>query len=79
MMHGRLLLSDVMPVLFRVLVFFEVSLALGGVGCGIWALAAGKPAGPIVLTASAVVAFSGLLFLLVLPRINVPEEAPAEV
>ena len=68
-----------MPVFFEMLVMVEVSLALAGVGCGIWAVAAGKAFGALVITASAVAAVSGLIFLALLPRLQEAEQQPTSV
>jgi len=68
----------IVPVLFKVMVFVEVSLASGGVGCGILGMLAGKPGGLIVTVASAVAAASGLALLAVAPRLW-PGQAGAAV
>jgi len=66
-----------MSAFFEVVIFVEVCLAIGGIGCGAWGTIAQKPLGLVVLAASAVAAAAGVLFYLLSPRLKAPEEAPA--
>ena len=78
MQNSRTFVSVMMPVVFKLLVFVEVSLGLCGAACGAWAIAARQPMGAVIVAASVVAMGSALVFLAVLPRItDVPEEPAA--
>jgi len=66
-----------MSAFFEVVIFVEVCLAIGGMGCGVWGTIAQKPLGLVVLAASMVAVAAGVLFHLVSPRLHTAEEAPA--
>ncbi|HUW31592.1 MAG TPA: hypothetical protein VM223_08255 [Planctomycetota bacterium] len=79
--RNQILYSVVMPAFFsaffEVLVFVEVCLAIGGMGCGVWGTITQKPLGLAVLVASAAAAAAGVAFYLVSSRLKVSPEPAA--